>query len=340
MQSCNLHVVNLDLNDSIKFISNLIEKESKFNNLWNKNIFDEKNYNNIMRTMTFFWLDGSDYKKNAFYELGKLQNIPWYYDFSLYQDRIKVLKNISKNDLWKNYNDFNEKTSKHYIANSDTLIKYMPSGYLIPPIDKHLIDIEYIINNDNKYDEYDNIVENKDSSTFDAIEEEMLVNKLKEIFDKLDKNNDNVLKSSELRNMYYITNDNLEKFSNDDYEYHLWLQNNQGRNDNELTRKEFTNKYMSSYYSKDISFDNLYKYLNTKFTSLFEKNEATLCPIEVDQDADETNEPDTDDITTVYKNISKHKEKTLKDKIISIGLWTIFVLIILIISLFIIKTFM
>ena len=120
----------------------------------------------------------------------------------------------------------------------------------------------------------------------------------------------------------------------------MWLQNNQGRNDNELTRKEFTNKYMSSYYSKDISFDNLYKYLNTKFTSLFEKNEATLCPIEVDQDADETNEPDTDDITTVYKNISKHKEKTLKDKIISIGLWTIFVLIILIISLFIIKTFM
>ena len=139
MLSCNLHVVNLNLNDSIYFISNLINNEKKFNNLWNNNIFDEKIYNNIVRTLSFFWLDGTDYNKNSLYSFNKFKNIPWYYDFTIYQDRLNAINNISNNDLWKNYNDFNNTNSKHYIANSNTLISFI---YYVCAL--NLIDLFYM----------------------------------------------------------------------------------------------------------------------------------------------------------------------------------------------------
>ena len=342
MLSCNLHVVNLNLNDSIYFISNLINNEKKFNNLWNNNIFDEKIYNNIVRTLSFFWLDGTDYNKNSLYSFNKFKNIPWYYDFTIYQDRLNAINNISNNDLWKNYNDFNNTNSKHYIANSNTLIKYIPSGYLIPPIDKHLIDISYIVNNDKKYDDFDEIVKKfKHSNEVNKYEEKILLDKLENIFNKLDKNNDNILKSEEFKNLYYTTNNDIEHFSNnDDYKYYIWLQNNQGRVDNELTKKEFMNKYLSSYYSKDISYDNLNKYLDTNFDNLFENKDTTYCPIEVDKDTDNTKIEKTNDdnIEDIHKKTLKQKKKTFKDSIIDIGLWTIAIFIILIISLFFIKT--
>lgn len=138
MASTNLYNINLELNKAITFLSNFKNNQNKFTNIWNNDIENIDNYNNISKTLPFFWLNNNIYKINIPYSFILLKNIPWYFDFELYSDI-----NNDKN-LWSNFNEWNNSNNLHYIANENKLIEYIPRGYLIPPIDKKILNIKFI----------------------------------------------------------------------------------------------------------------------------------------------------------------------------------------------------
>tara|TARA_B000000475_G_C15992021_1_gene445435 strand:+ start:782 stop:1435 length:654 start_codon:yes stop_codon:yes gene_type:complete len=138
MSSTNLYNINVELNKAITFLSNFKNNQSKFTNIWNNDIENIDNYNNISKTMPFFWLNNNIYKINIPYSFILLKNIPWYFDFELYSDI-----NNDKN-LWSNFNEWNNSNNLHYIANENKLIEYIPRGYLIPPVDKNILNIKFI----------------------------------------------------------------------------------------------------------------------------------------------------------------------------------------------------
>lgn len=141
----------LDFNSSINFLKKFKEKIDIFNDdNWNIDIYNKNTYEKRLKTMPFFYLNYDDYYHNDIkieYEL--LKDIPWYYDFNIYEKVLQELNIIKENDLWDNYkhtkkyisNDNDTKT-KNYYPNINEIKKYIPRGYLIPPIDKENIELK------------------------------------------------------------------------------------------------------------------------------------------------------------------------------------------------------
>ena len=116
----------LDFNSSINFLKKFKEKIDTFNDdNWNIDIYNKNTYEKRLTSMPFFYLntdDEYDYDKKIEYRL--LKNIPWHYDFDIYEKVLYELNIIKEDDLWNSY-----KHTKKYISNdNDTTTKnYYPN---------------------------------------------------------------------------------------------------------------------------------------------------------------------------------------------------------------------
>lgn len=141
----------LDFNSSINFLKKFKEKLDIFNDdNWNKDVYNENTYNILLGTMPFFYLDADkEFDNNIKLEYNLLRTIPWHYDFNIYEKVLDELDIIKKDDLWENFrhakkyiSNYEESKTKNYNPNIAELRKYIPRGYLIPPIDKENITIK------------------------------------------------------------------------------------------------------------------------------------------------------------------------------------------------------
>lgn len=326
----------LDFNSSIIFLKKFKEKLDIFNDdNWNIDIYNKNTYEKRIQTMPFFYLDSHDeYDSNIKLEYNLLKNIPWYYDFDIYEKVLHELNIVKENDIWDNYkhtkkyisNDNDTKT-KNYYPNINEIKKYIPRGYLIPPIDKENIELKIdktinknsiqiqqnndITNNSIIENDYDNtekptsvdtnivklyykIIDNDNKLT-----KEMFINfmnKNKTFFDKL-VNSNIIISSYDDIVKYYFNNKDFIDLS--DFK------------DKTKTIINYNKKY-------EIYIDDLINTENIQenFTNFFE---STVNPIN-----DETNSPKS------YTNIFNFKNKSWEKKIINISLWVfLYILIIL-----------
>ena len=235
---------HLDIIKGINFLKNLKNKQNNFNdNFWNSDIYKKDNYNNYIRTFPYFWLDNDNYNINTVYKLNELKGIPWYYDFRVYEDVLDNMNIIDKKNLWKNFdytktykNDKNLE-EKFYIANDKILKTYMPRGYIIPPFDKNILNINYKTltddktnktdktdkididkktENEKKYIEFEDIVKEYINNNIDNFILTTNIRKIKIIAEKnfnlLDSDYDNYITyQTDLKNLYL----NLEKTSDE-----------------------------------------------------------------------------------------------------------------------------
>lgn len=326
----------LDFNSSISFLKKFKEKLNIFNDdNWNIDIYNKNTYEKRLKSMPFFYLDSEDeYDSDIKLEYNLLKNIPWHYDFDIYEKVLHELNIVKENDIWDNYkhtkkyisNDNDTKT-KNYYPNIDEIKKYIPRGYLIPPIDKENIELKIdktinknsikihdnndkintpIIQNDNVSTEkpisvdtnivklYYKIIDNNDKLTKEKFINFM--NKNKTFFDKLVNSNIIISSYDDIVNYYFNNKDfvNLSDFK-----------------DKTKTIINYNKKY-------EIYLDDLINTENIQenFTNFFE---STVNPIN-----DETNSPKS------YTNIFNFKNKSWEKKIINISLWVfLYILIIL-----------
>jgi hypothetical protein len=325
----------LDFNSSIFFLKKFKEKLDIFNDdNWNIDIYNKNTYEKRLQSMPFFYLDSVDeYDSDIKLEYNLLKNIPWHYDFDIYEKVLHELNIVKENDIWDNYkhtkkyisNDNDTKT-KNYYPNINEIKKYIPRGYLIPPIDKENIElkIDKTINNNsikihqnndiintsikNDYNNtekpisvdtnivklYYKIIDNNDKLTKEKFTNFM--NKNKTFFDKLVSSNIIISSYDDILNYYFNNKDfiNLSDFK-----------------DKTKTIINYNKKY-------EIYLDDLINTENIQenFTNFFE---STVNPIN-----DETNSPNS------YTNIFNFKNKSWEKKIINISLWVfLYILIIL-----------
>ena len=317
----------LDFNSSIFFLKKFKEKLDIFNDdNWNIDIYNKNTYEKRLQSMPFFYLDSVDeYDSDIKLEYNLLKNIPWHYDFDIYEKVLHELNIVKDNDIWDNYkhtkkyisNDNDTKT-KNYYPNINEIKKYIPRGYLIPPIDKENIElkIDKTINNnsikihqnnditnntiiENNYDNtekptsidtnivklYYKIIDNNDKLTKDKFT--YFMNKNKTFFDKL-LNSNIIISSYDDIVKYYFNNNDFIDLS--DFK------------DKTKTIINYNKKY-------EIYLDDLINTENIQenFTNFFE---STVNPIN-----DETNSPKS------YTNIFNFKNKSWEKKIINISLW-------------------
>jgi hypothetical protein len=162
----------LDFTSSINFLKKFKSKLDNFNDdNWDIDIYNKNNYEKNLKIMPYFYIDfDKEYDKNIKVEYYMLRSIPWHYDFNIYQNVLNELNIVKLEDLWNSYNytkkyiNGDETITKNYKPNIDEIKKYIPRGYLIPPIDYE--NIELIINK-NLYQ--GRIVTNPEiSSTYDS----------------------------------------------------------------------------------------------------------------------------------------------------------------------------
>lgn len=328
----------LDFNSSIFFLKKFKEKLYIFNDSWNTDIYNKNTYKDILHDMPFFYLDTDiKYKSDSDLELeyNLLNNIPWHYDFDIYVKVLKELNNVTEDDIWDNYkyikkyisND-NDTTTHNYHPNINEIKKYIPRGYLIPPIDKENIELKIdktinknfiqiqqknnIINNsiiENDYDNtekptdvnrnikrlYNKIIDNNDDDKLTKKKFTIFMNKNKTFFDEL-VNSYIIISSYNDIVDYYFTKEDYIEFA--DFE-------------------EKTNTI--------INYDEKYKKLlddliNAKniqenFTNFFEST--------VNPNNDETNPPKS------YTNFFNFKNKSWEKKLINISLWVFLYILII-----------
>ena len=137
----------LDFSKSINFLKNL-KKKYDDDKYWDKDLYQISNYKEFVGIMPYFFInkdiDLIDYEK---YNYTDLEKIPWHYDFNIYEKILEKNKNINENELWNNYNytkkyiNLNNEENKYYKPNIELLKKFIPIGYLIPPMDSENISV-------------------------------------------------------------------------------------------------------------------------------------------------------------------------------------------------------
>jgi hypothetical protein len=137
----------LDFSKSINFLKNL-KKKYDDDKYWNNDLYQISNYKELIGIMPYFFIDKDidliDYEK---YNYSDLEKIPWHYDFNIYEKILNKNKYINENDLWNNYNytkkyiNSNNEENKYYKPNIELLKKFIPIGYLIPPMDNENISV-------------------------------------------------------------------------------------------------------------------------------------------------------------------------------------------------------
>ena len=333
----------LDFNSSISFLKKFKEKLDIFNDdNWNIDIYNKNTYEKRLKSMPFFYLDSADeYDSDIKLEYNLLKNIPWHYDFDIYEKVLQELNIVKENDIWDNYkhtkkyisNDNDTKT-KNYYPNIDEIKKYIPRGYLIPPIDKENIELKIdktinknsikihenndiintpIIQNDavstgkplsadtNILKLYYKIIDNNDKLTKEKFINFM--NKNKTFFDKLVNSNIIISSYDDIVNYYFNNKDfvNLSDFK-----------------DKTKTIINYNKKY-EIYLDDLINTENIQENFTNFFESTVNPINSTVNPIN-----DETNSPKS------YTNIFNFKNKSWEKKIINISLWVfLYILIIL-----------
>lgn len=312
---------HLNIKKGIDFLKNLKNRENKFSkNFWNSDIYNTKIYNNYIRTVPYFWLNNDKYTINNVYELNELNDIPWYYDFRLYEDVLENLEIIDKKNLWNNfdYSEINKSNEKHYIANKDILKTYIPRGYIIPPFDKNIlnINIKKINETDDKTKLYDkNKITNDKYTEIDNDIKEFITDnvhdffiitniaKIKKIaeknFDLLDIDGDNVINFNELQKLYLnldnIDKDIIESFAdmiqtvNDDttIKDKLIKDNIYLDDDNNINKKNYINSVTISYI-KSENFDKIMDY-NRTINTILVKNLSDKIKIMENESLDKNN---------------------------------------------------
>ena len=283
---------HLNIKKGIDFLNKLKNNENKFSkNFWNSDIYNKKNYNNYIRTVPYFWLNNDKYDINNVYQLNELDEIPWHYDFRLYEDVLESLKKIDKKDLWNNfdYSEINRSNEKHYIANKEILKSYIPRGYIIPPFDKNILNINkknkeiddrtelYDKTNaiNDKYTEIDNEIKEYINDNVDNFSVIVNIRKLKKIAEQnfylLDTDGDNIINLNQLQKLYMdLQNNNkdiIESFVNiiDSTNNHdiindkLINDNIHLDNSNSINKKNYINSVTLSYI-KSQDFDKTLNY--------------------------------------------------------------------------------
>jgi hypothetical protein len=327
----------LDFNSSINFLKKFKEKLDIFNDdNWNIHIYNKNTYETRLKSMPFFYLDSNDeYDSDIKLEYNLLKNIPWHYDFDIYEKVLHELNIIKEDDIWNNYkhtkkyisNDNDTKT-KNYYPNINEIKKYIPRGYLIPPIDKENIELKIdktINKNSIKIDENNDkinapiiILDNYDSTEKPTTVDTNIVKLYYKIID-----NDKTLTKNKFTNFMNknkiffdkLVNSNIYISSYDD------IVNYYFNNNDEIILSSFKvktkmilnyNKYYEIYLDDLINTENIQE----NFTNFFD---STFIPIN-----DETNSPNS------YTNFFNFKNKSWEKKIINISLWVfLYILIIL-----------
>ena len=343
----------LDFNSSIFFLKKFKEKLYIFNDSWNNDdndywnidIYNKNTYEEILQDMPFFYLDTDvKYKSDSDLELeyNLLNNIPWHYDFDIYVKVLQELNNVTEDDIWDNYkyikkyisND-NDTTTHNYHPNINEIKKYIPRGYLIPPIDKENIELKIdktINKNAIKIHQNNDITNTSIQNDYDNTEKPTSVgNNIVKLYNKIIDNNDN----DELTKKIFTNFMNKNKtffdkllnsnfiISDDIVEYYF--------NNNDFIDlshfKDKTETIISYNKNYEIYLDDLINTENIQenFTNFFE---STTNP-----NNDETNPPKS------YTNIFNFKNKSWEKKLINISLWVFLYILIIFFIFAIVITF-
>lgn len=319
----------LDFNSSINFLKKFKEKISIFNDdNWNIDIYNKNTYEKRLQTMPFFYLNSdNDYDNDIKIEYELLKDIPWHYDFNIYEKVLHELNIVKEDNIWNNYkhtkkyisNDNDTKT-KNYYPNVNEIKKYIPRGYLIPPIDKENIELKIdknIINNNTHKTIYAPIIEDDDSTEKPS---------------SLDTN---------INKLYYKILENDNKLTKD--KFNSYMNKNKDFFDKILNSNFLVSSYddIIKYYFSNNSFINLSDFKNkTKIIINYDKKyEAYLDDLintqniqenfsnfdsTINPNNDETNSPNS------YTNIFNFKNKSWEKKLFNIFLWVfLYILIIL-----------
>lgn len=391
--------MHLDINKAIIFLKNLKNKQNNFNNnFWNTDIYNKQNYNNYIRTLPYFWLNNDKYTINKVYNLNELKEIPWYYDFRIYEDVLENMNIIDKKKLFHNfdyteiYKNNNILTEINYIANKEILKSYIPRGYIIPPFDKNILNINNIkkekdddkvelfdknkYNND-KYIEIESEIKDFVNNNVDDLSVIININKIKNIANKnfalLDTDNNNYINYNELKKLYLNLDkedtdvDIIEKFANiidltydDEKINNLLIKDNIYLVDNNIDNKNYINSVILSYV-KSKNFEETLKYNNSinliltnelkdKIKNLEEsKSENYIDDNSEKSNIDNSNEKKNKNENENDNEIENENEQksnyndihynSWKETLIKIGLWTIGIITIICILIFILFAF-
>lgn len=320
----------LDFNSSINFLKKFKEKIDIFNDdNWNIDIYNKNTYEKRLQTMPFFYLNSdNDYDNDIKIEYELLKDIPWHYDFNIYEKVLHELNIVKEDNIWNNYkhtkkyisNDNDTKT-KNYYPNVNEIKKYIPRGYLIPPIDKENIElkIDKNINNNTHKTIYAPIIEDDDSTEKPS----SLDTNINKLYYKI-LENDNKLTKDKL-NSYMnknkdffdkIINSNFLLSSNDDI-INYYFSNNSFINLSDFKNKT---KIIINYDKKyEAYLDDLINTQNIQENFSNFDFDSTINPSN-----DETNSPNS------YTNIFNFKNKSWEKKLFNIFLWVfLYILIIL-----------
>lgn len=368
---------HLDIRNAIKYLKNIKNKEKNFNkNFWDVDIESKSVFNNYIRTLSYFWLNNDKYTINKVYKLEELTNIPWYYDFRVFEDVLSKTLNVNKDDmnLWYHFNYstiYKNDTyvdERHYIANKNILKTYIPRGYLIPPFDKNILNIKRLTNK--VVDDYDKVIvklkdtDNENRNKYNEINEEIkeyntnitdvnefiniqnLKNKAIKNFNLLDNNNDNYITLTNLSNIYGrdIPEEDVDKELKDELLIHnIYLIGNK------ISKKNYINSVILSYI-KSGNYNDTLEYNNSINLLLIQniKDKIKLLKSEDNSIPENNNEYIDDDIdSNSNKNeineMNDHHNNTIKDDwkniLIKIGLWTVGIIIIVGIIIFLAYVF-
>ena len=368
---------HLDIINAIKYLKNIKNKEKNFNkNFWDVDIESKSVFNNYIRTLSYFWLNNDKYTINKVYKLEELTNIPWYYDFRVFEDVLSKTLNVNKDDmnLWYHFNYstiYKNDTyvdERHYIANKNILKTYIPRGYLIPPFDKNILNIKRLTNK--VVDDYDKVIvklkdtDNENRNKYNEINEEIKeyntnitdvnefinIQNLKNIaiknFNLLDNNNDNYITLTNLSNIYGrdIPEEDVDKELKDELLIHnIYLIGNK------ISKKNYINSVILSYI-KSGNYNDTLEYNNSINLLLIQniKDKIKLLKSEDNSIPENNNEYIDDDIdSNSNKNeineMNDHHNNTIKDDwkniLIKIGLWTVGIIIIVGIIIFLAYVF-
>ena len=320
----------LDFNSSINFLKKFKEKIDIFNDdNWNVDIYNKNTYEKRLQTMPFFYLNSEyDYDNDIKIEYELLKDIPWHYDFNIYEKVLHELNIVKEDNIWNNYkhtkkyisNDNDTKT-KNYYPNVNEIKKYIPRGYLIPPIDKENIElkIDKNINNNTHKTIYAPIIEDDDSTEKPS---------------SLDSN---------INKLYYKILENDNKLTKD--KFNSYINKNKDFFDKIINSNFLVSSYddIINYYFTNNSFINLSDFKNkTKIIINYDKKyEAYLDDLINTQniqenfsnfDFDSTINPSNDETNSPnsYTNIFNFKNKSWEKKLFNIFLWVfLYILIVL-----------
>ena len=323
----------LDFNSSINFLKKFKEKIDIFNDdNWNVDIYNKNTYEKRLQTMPFFYLNSEyDYDNDIKIEYELLKDIPWHYDFNVYEKVLHELNIVKEDNIWNNYkhtkkyisND-NDTITKNYYPNVNEIKKYIPRGYLIPPIDKENIELKIdknINNNTHKTHKtiYAPIIEDDDSTEKPS---------------SLDSN---------INKLYYKILENDNKLTKD--KFNSYINKNKDFFDKIINSNVLVSSYddIINYYFTNNSFINLTDFKNkTKIIINYDKKyEAYLDDLINTQniqenfsnfDFDSTINPSNDETNSPnsYTNIFNFKNKSWEKKLFNIFLWVfLYILIVL-----------